>query len=37
MILGQEVAHCVQQLVEHLKPRQVAVERRHRFYKVPLG
>lgn len=36
MVLGQEIAHRVQQLVEHLKPRQVAVGRRHMFYEAPL-
>lgn len=28
MVLGQEIAHCVQQLVENLKPRQVTIGRR---------
>lgn len=37
LVLGQEVPHCVQQLVEHLEPRQVAVERGHRFQEVPLA
>lgn len=37
MVLSQEVPHCVQQLVEYLKPRQVAVESGHSFHGVPLG
>ena len=36
LVLSQEVPHCVQQLVEHLKPRQVAVESGHNFHGVPL-
>lgn len=37
MVLSQEVPHCVQQLVEYLKPRQVAAESGHSFHGVPLG
>lgn len=37
LVLSQEVPHCVQQLVEHLKPRQVAMESGHNFHGVPLG
>lgn len=37
LILCQEVPHCVQQFVEHFKPRQVAAEGGHSFRAVPVG